>query len=259
MDANPGSSPDLQQIIDQLGTSIGDLPSAVAGLREHMLSPTALASDIPRIESWLETQAIAADGMDRKTQAAYLIGGLAWSVCLWMAVFALTGNRPIRRVAFAQERYWWGTPADGHEYVRYPISLEVGDGPPRHRETIEQIFEPIIAASMVTSGLSPGAQWRLVSDGVASAFLYAGRALGKAAEGMAMASEIIAEGRLNNGKTGFVEITAGPACDWYLVRGGCCRYYTTSGGDYCTSCVLRKRDDQVARYTEYLASLQASE
>lgn len=258
MDATLTPAGGLQQIIDDLRQRSGDLTPALAGLREDMLTPAALASDIPRLEVWLATEGIAADGMDSKTRAAYMIGGLAWSLCIWMAAFAFTGNKPIRRVAFAQERYWWaeGTP-DAHEYVRHPIGIEVGDGPPNYRETIEQIFEPIIAATMVTSGLSAGAQWRLVADNVASAFLYGGKSLGMPERGMELAAPIIAEGRLNNGKTGFLEVKAGDACDWFLVRGGCCRYYTTSGGDYCTSCVLRKRDDQVARYTDYLASLQS--
>jgi len=176
-----------------------------------------------------------------------------------MAAFALTGEAPIRRVGIRQERYWWHGANESHEYVRYPISIEVGDGPANHRDTIEQLFEPLIAAVMVTSGLSPGAQWRLVADNVASAFLYAGKGLGVPDRGMAMAREIIAEGRLNNGKTGFVEINAGAARDWFLVRGGCCRYYAIKGaeGEYCTSCVLRKREDQIARYTDYLASLHS--
>jgi hypothetical protein len=184
---------------------------------------------------------------------------MAWSVCIWMAAFALTGNTPIRRVAFEQERYWWGPVEGGHEYVRYPISLEVGDGPANHRETIEQIFEPIVASTMLSSGLSSGALWRLVADNVASGFLWAGKPLGQVERAMDMANAILAEGRLNNGKTGFVQVTAGTASDWYLVRGGCCRYYTTGSAtrdDYCTSCVMRKRDDQIARYTNYLASLQ---
>lgn len=260
MDATLTPAAGLQQIIDDLRKRSGDLTPAFAGLREDMLTPAALAADIPRLEAWLETEGIAADGMDSKTRAAYMIGGLAWSLCIWMAAFAFTGNKPIRRVAFAQERYWWaeGTP-HAHEYVRHPISIEVGDGPPNYRETIEAFFEPIIAATMVTSGLSAGAQWRLVSDNVASAFLYGGKSLGMTERGMEIAAPIIAEGRLNNGKTGFLEVKAGEACDWFLVRGGCCRYYTTSGGDYCTSCVLRKRDDQIARYSDYLASLQPAE
>ncbi len=259
MDASLTPPAGLQQFIDDLSARSGDLPPALAGRREHMLTPTALAGDIDRLEAWLDLQGIAADGMDRKTQAAYMIGGLAWAVCIWMAAFALTGNRPIRRVAFAQERYWWGPPDTGQEYVRYPICIEVGDGPANHRETIEEIFAPVIAATMVTSGLSPGAQWRIVADNIALAFLYAGKALGRAGEGQALAEEIIAEGRLANGKTGFVEITAGAACESFVVRGGCCRYYTTAGGEYCTACVLRKREDQIARYTDYLASMQTLE
>jgi hypothetical protein len=259
MDASLLPAPDLQRVIDDLRARNEDLTPALAGMREDMLTPHALAGDIPRLQSWLVTQGIAAEGMDDKTRAAYMIGGLAWSVCIWMAALALTGNRPLRSVAFAQERYWWGSEAEGHEYVRYPISIEVGDGPPNHRETIEQTFEPIIAATMVTSGLSAGAQWRLVADNVASAFLYGGKALGLAGRGMEIAAAIIAEGRLNNGKTGFLEVSAGKACDWFLVRGGCCRYYTTADrtrDDYCTSCVMRERDDQIARYSSYLASLQ---
>lgn len=257
MDATLTSPGDLQRVIDSLKEHSADLTPAVARLREDMLTPAAFAADIERIESWLEVQGIAADGMDGKTRAAYLIGGMAWSVATWMAAFAFTSNKPIRKVAFAQERYWWaeGTP-HAHEYVRYPIGIEVGDGEPNYRQTIEQIFEPIIAATMVTSGFSAGAQWRLVADNVASAFLYGGKAFGMAERGMEIATAILAEGRLNNGKTGFIEVRAGDACDWFLVRGGCCRFYTTTGGDYCTSCVLRKREEQVARYTDYLASLQ---
>jgi hypothetical protein len=260
MDATPRT---LQQIIDELRARAEDLPTAHAGLREGMVTPAAFAADIPRIEQWLETQAIAADGMDKKAAAAYMIGGMAWSVSIWMAAFELTGRKPIRRVAFEQERYWWGSPEDGHEYVRYPISVEVSDGEADLRETIEQIFAPVIAATMLASGLSAGALWRLVADNVAQGFLWAGKPLGQVERGMKIANAILAEeGRLNNGKTGFVEIRAGDACDWFLVRGGCCRYFTTAGqtrDDYCTSCVMRERPDQIARYTKYLASLQTLE
>ena len=252
----------LQQVIDQIRSHGEDLPAALAGLRGDMVTPAAFAADIPRIEAWLETQCIAAEGMDKKAAAAYMVGGMAWSVCIWMAAFELTGNKPIRRVAIGQERYWWGAPEGGHEYVRYPISVEVGEGAANHRETLEQIFEPIVASTMLASGLSSGALWRLVADNVASGFLWAGKPLGQVERAMQIANDILArEGRLNNGKTGFVKVTAGDACDWFLVRGGCCRYFTTAGvsrDDYCTSCVMRQRDDQIARYTEYLASMQTS-
>jgi hypothetical protein len=260
MDATPR---DLQHVIDDIRRGNEDLPAAHAGLREGMVTPAAFAADIPLIERWLETQCIAAEGMDKKTAAAYMIGGMAWSACIWMAAFELTGNEPIERIAFQQERYWWGPLEGGHEYVRYPISIEAGDGGANLRETIEQIFAPIVAATMLASGLSAGALWRLVADNVANGFLWAGKPLGKVEQAMERANAILAdEGRLNNGKTGFVQVTAGGACDWFLVRGGCCRYFTTAGAtrdDYCTSCVMRQREDQIARYTDYLASLQTLE
>jgi hypothetical protein len=260
MDASLTSG-SLQQIIDRIRTHSDDLPMALAGLREDMVTPAAFAADIPRIESWLATQCVAAEGMDKKTAAAYMVGGMAWSVCIWMAALELTGNTPIRRVAIGQERYWWGTQEDGHEYVRYPISIEVGDGPVTTRETIEQIFEPIVASTMLASGLSAGALWRLVADNVASGYLWAGKPFGQVERAMDIANGILAEGRLNNGKTGFLKVRSGDAEDWFLVRGGCCRYFTTKGmsrDDYCTSCVMRTRDDQIARYTDYLASLTSA-
>ena len=117
MDANLTSGV-LQQVIDQIRTISEDLPMALAGLREEMVTPTGFASDIPRIDAWLQTQCIAADGMDKRAAAAYMVGGMAWSACIWMAAFELTGNTPIRRIAFEQERNWWGTKEDGHEYGR---------------------------------------------------------------------------------------------------------------------------------------------
>ncbi|RYE10945.1 MAG: (2Fe-2S)-binding protein [Hyphomicrobiales bacterium] len=252
----------LQAVIDELRARNGNLPAAQAGLTPDMLTPDELAADIGRLEAWLDVQGLDANGMDQKTRAAYMIGGLAYAACSWMAALELTGKAPpIRRVGFAQERYTYRF-ADGTErdYVRYPICFEVGEGPAAHRTTLEQMFAPIIAALMVTSGLSAGAQWRLVADNVASAFLYAGKGFGQPERGMEVARDIIAEGRLDNGKTGFIEVQAGDAAEHFLVRGGCCRYYTTSDaqGEYCTSCVLRKRDDQIARYTRYLADTQAA-
>jgi hypothetical protein len=262
MDASLSHGGSLQEVIDHLRSLSDELPEAVAGLREDTLTPPALASDLDELERWLDVQAIAADGMDRRTQAAYMIGGLAWSVAIWMAAFELTGHKPIRRVGLRQERYWYryddGT---SHEYVRYPIAIEVGDGPANHRETLEEMFAPLIAATMVTSGLSPGAQWRLVADNVANAFLWAGKGVGVKERGMELGATLVAEGRLYNGKTGYLEVTAGERSDHFLTRGGCCRYYLTKEGEgeYCTSCVLRKREDQIARYTDYLASLQTLE
>ncbi|MEO6012903.1 MAG: (2Fe-2S)-binding protein [Devosia sp.] len=242
-----------QEIIDALMVRHGDSPRAIADLREGMLTPLALAGDFDTLEFWLAEQGIADDGMDLRTKAAYMIGGIAWSVCWWMALLDLNGQPSLRRVAIAQERYWWHGAGTSHEYVRYPLAIEIGPGPD-HRTMLEELFAPLIAATMVTSGLSPGAQWRIVSDNVARAFLDVGKQLGEEPRAMAIASAILAEGRLANGRTGFVEVIEGDSCEWFVTRGGCCRYYTVTGGEYCTACVLRKPEDQMQRWRAYLAS-----
>jgi hypothetical protein len=252
----------LQQTIDAfLATGGEEMPHAVPGIGEGMLTPLALAGDIDTIEAWLEAQGIAADDMDKRTRAAYLIGGIAWSVCVWIAAFDLTGKPALRRVGVRQERYWYRHEDFAHEYVRYPIAIETDPeaGPADHRVIIEELFAPLIAAVMVTSGLSAGAQWRLVSDSVAQAYQHVGEQLGIAEQAREIATDILAEGRLANGKTSFVEIPLPHRTHWYVSRGGCCRYYTTRGGEYCSSCVLRKRDDQIARYRDYFESIQTLE
>ena len=72
---------------------------------------------------------------------------------------------------------------------------------------------------------------------------------------------------LNNGKTGFVEIarpvssvTAEPVpTRWFITRGGCCRYYTCTGGEVCTVCVLREPGERDALLRDYLARLEAED
>ena len=250
----------LQQIIDRLLAKGGEeMPHATAGIGADELTPLGLANDIDRLEAWLDTQGIAALDMDKRTRAAYMIGGIAWSVCVWIAAFELTGQPALHRVGIRQERYWWHGESESREYVRYPIAIETEPGPADSRKTIEDLFAPLIAATMVTSGLSSGAQWRLVSDSVAQAFQHVGEQLGMAAQAREIATAILSEGRLNNGKTSFVEIPLARSTHWYVSRGGCCRYYTTRGGEYCSSCVLRKRDEQIQRYRDYFESIQTSE
>lgn len=246
----------LQEIIDALMARHSDTPRAVAGLPEGMLTPLALANDLDTLALWLDQQGIADDGMDVRTRAAYLIGGIAWSISWWMALLDLNGHPPLRRVAIEQERYWWHGRGISHEYVRYPLGIEIGTGagPADQRRMLEDLFAPLIAATMVTSGLNEGAQWRIVSDSVARAYLDVGKQLGAVPRAMAAATDILAEGPLANGQTGFVEVTAGEVREWFVTRGGCCRYYTVTGGDYCTACVRRTPDDQMDRWRRYLAA-----
>jgi hypothetical protein len=249
--------PTLQQSIETVLARAPEMPAATAGLRPGMVAPMALADDLDRLASWLDVQAIAAEDMDARTRAAYMIGGISWSVACWVAAFTLLDLPLPGGLAVSQERYWWGEGADAHEYVRYPVGLIDGKAPTDARALFETMFAPLIAATMVTAGLSPGAQWRLVADSVAQGFLHVGKGLDAVPRAMALADAILAEGRLNNGKTAFAPIELPARREWFVSRGGCCRYYTTRGGEYCSSCVLRKREDQEARYRAYFLSVAA--
>ncbi len=240
-----------QHAIDAVMARLDDMPAATAGVGDDMVAPAALAEDLDRLAAWLETQGIAEEDMDARTRAAYMLGGISWSVACWVAASLMTELPPLRSVAVRQERYWYRYEAFEHEYVRYPLGLEVAEGPFDARTAIEEMFAPLIAATMVTSGLSSGAQWRLVADSVAQGFLHVGKQLGEAERAMELAADILREGRLHNGKTAFVPIDLPAKREWFVSRGGCCRYYTTRGGEYCSSCVLRKREDQEGRYRDY--------
>jgi len=248
----------LQHSIEIVVARVPEMPAAMVDLRAGMVTPAALAADLDRLAAWLETQAIAEEDMDARTRAAYMIGGMSWSVACWVAALTLLELPLPGGIALCQERHQWRDDDDvPHEYVRYPVGLIDGPAPADTRALFETLFAPLIAATMVTAGLSPGAQWRLVADSVAQGFLHVGTELGDAARAMALAEAILAAGRLDNGRTAFVPIDLPARREWFVSRGGCCRYYTTRGGEYCSSCVLRKRDDQEARYRAYFLSVAA--
>ena len=48
--------------------------------------------------------------------------------------------------------------------------------------------------------------------------------------------------------------TQKPLGNWFRARGGCCRYYTLEGKDYCTSCVHVSEDERRERLTRYLCN-----
>jgi hypothetical protein len=108
----------------------------------------------------------------------------------------------------------------------------------------------------------------LAGDGLSGALLEQGKSLGQVPQAMALGRAILGDKttKLHSRQTEYVEIilpdetaTAPPrARDWFRLRGGCCRYFTSDDGDYCTTCVMRDRNDQVARLKDYLAASHAA-
>ncbi len=209
-------------------------------------------------------------GGDAKLAAAYLIGTVSYSICEPLAGLALHGlwlaaAKP-DAISLSERFVHWEE--DGEKGVSLAFDLNINesavafvDVPATHglAMTLEQLHAPLIETLHRISGLSWSALWRLVSDSLASAFLEHGRAIGRAEPAIDHARITLRDrgSKLFNKQTDFEWVTLPEAPkigDWMRIRGGGCRYYTSSGEDaaYCTTCVLRPADSRRERYRDYL-------
>jgi ferric iron reductase protein FhuF len=124
---------------------------------------------------------------------------------------------------------------------------------------LEAALVPIVERMKVETRLSPAAQWRCAADSFASAFLSVGRALGAERRMRDEALSVINHPCLQmaNPQTGYRDVSIRCAdgrevTQAFLKRGGCCRYYTADDAEYCTTCVLRRESEQVARLETYM-------
>jgi hypothetical protein len=109
---------------------------------------------------------------------------------------------------------------------------------------VETVMAPLVPRIKEATRLSDAAQWRLVADNVASAFLYVGKHLGREAQGAELGLAIVRDPtwRFFNGHTGYYDVDG----QCFLKRGGCCRYYTSDAGSYCATCILRPPEQHIA-------------
>ena len=193
-------------------------------------------------------------GLDRRGGAAFLIGGLSYALTSLMVALRLAngGVPDLSRVAVTLE---------GRE-LRYRIpehlSLEAA-GPLDIARRLEAVLEPLVARIKAETRLAPAAQWRCAADSFASAHLYTGRSLGAEARMRTEAASVINHPCLHmaNPQTGYRDVSIHCAdgrdvTQAFLKRGGCCRYYTADGGEYCTACVLRPENEQIERLETYM-------
>lgn len=148
-------------------------------------------------------------------------------------------------VRFLTQRSW----TDRVEYADFAIQLPDHDGLCDHyRMGIEDHMMPLVDHLYRRTSLSRSALWRLVADAVAGRFLEIGRELGCEDRARNSAMKILKRSGspLNNRQLHYFDLTL---CDdqnrelfsrTFRSRGGCCRYYMTSGGELCETCVLQK-------------------
>jgi hypothetical protein len=230
------------------------------------------------IRRQLANQLIIEPGCDIRTQAAYLINRLSWDlVCI---IGFLDLNRLSLDSVWEQDigvaDVWESYIHEGNElkYTVYKWQLdELHARPKQSNATVigQQLIElmmPFIDAVYHETRLSKGAQWRLVTDSISAVYLYAGKEFNDVKGAMARAINIIDSiGKpLTNKQWHFKEFhvsadaspTLKAISEWFRIRGGCCRYYTTPGGEYCSTCVHLDDAEQQKRFENYLIEQAAA-
>ena len=141
------------------------------------------------------------------------------------------------------------------------VSLEAADALSMARR-LEAVLEPLVARVKTETRLAPAAQWRCAADSFASAFLYTERYLDAETRMRDEAASIINHPCLHmaNPQTRYRDVSIHCAdgrdvTQTFLKCGGCCRYYTADGGEYCITCVLRSENEQIARLEKHMHEL----
>ena len=244
--------------------------------------------DPAAMEGLLAAQAELTAGLDRKGQAAYLIGYHAYFLSLPAAVgIVATGivpNLAADSIAVRFEHHVHEDEDHAHLHFHFRLLDGVCCGDPAGdpaapesgqlcdvlRAGLESNFEPLIERLHELTRLSRKALWRQAADSVAFAFLEVGRDLNREDEAKTAAMAVLkAPGSpFSNPQLQFVKIVvpdvvaARSASRTYASRGGCCRYYTAPGGSVCANCVLQKPEDRdrllAQHLREHLAAAHAA-
>ncbi len=232
------------------------------------VSPAGLATDATRLNRWLAEHRRLHPGMDLKAAAAFLIGGVAWELGEALAPAVLAGL-PSRLPGpdTARLRLAWALYDEDDEAeptITYRVQLDGREAalePAALRIAFEATHAPLVGALAQRTGLSRSAWWRQVTDSLSAALLEASQEAGEPERGQALARATLGErtSPLFNRQWGFFEVEAchpggAPVREWFRARGGCCRYYTADGGEYCSTCVLRDPQSRDERLRAWLAT-----
>jgi len=269
-------APALADALAGLASHLTDLHARADPRGHHTNTTAALAGpDAAPLQALLEAEAAIHPGLDRKAQAAFLIGRAARSIVYPLAGLLMLQSVVPRMtpyaVALRPERYRWEHDGKTGEAIRYvahfdpDTSIVTGAQAELHaafHDAIVATMSPVVAALRRAAGLSPGALWRLVTDMVCVAFLNVGEQRDDvpAAQTHALAVTRREGSPLNNRVSGFQHVTLPDAADadrilaqrWFITRGGCCRWYTHPEGEHCSVCVLLKPEEQQEKLRDYL-------
>jgi hypothetical protein len=211
---------------------------------------------------------------DTKMGAAFCLGRLSWAILRPLAGYAVNGywyaGSDLSAFEMSMRDVPWQSQGQSGTFRAIDIAMEP-DGADWHQATpnsetiaefttqIETLFAPLVEMHHAASGLAKPALWRLVGDSLAASFLMQGENFGCLKHAIGIAEQILRRKgtKLYSKQTGFIEVKLPERLEiseWFRKRGGCCRYYTAGGGEYCSTCVLRDEDSMVERLQNHLRS-----
>lgn len=126
------------------------------------------------------------------------------------------------------------------------------------RTGLETHFNWVIERLSAAVGCNQRGLWLYVTDRLASTLAWLlqeqDQHVGLATINRAAAPFIRrADSPLSNKKVGFFELTYKERTHVYLDRATCCYWYKTDGGDYCSTCPHRTKEDRHAQLLKYMA------
>jgi hypothetical protein len=230
------------------------------------------------LQAHLAREIAECPGADGKVAAAYAMDGLAWVLGRVLSHFYLQGVLPV----VAAPGLWlqardvpWDHDGDSGIGRAWTLGILPDEAAPRVGKPFSPDFRaefvaaftdlvaPVLAALHSQSRLPRPALWRLAGDGLSGGLLSVADQAGLTPR---LAAELDAIFRrkghpLFARETAVVTLSHPPDAPpgaprvtrTFRRRGGCCRAYTWGDGGYCSTCVLRKPEDQDRQFLAHLA------
>ena len=126
------------------------------------------------------------------------------------------------------------------------------------RTGLESHFGWVIERLSQAVGCNPRGLWLYVTDRIAGTLSWLMQEQDKQIGLRRIEPEFnrllrVAGSPLVSKKVGFFELTYKEQTHVYLDRATCCYWYKTDGGDYCTTCPHRTKEDRNAQLLKYMA------
>lgn len=241
--------------------------------------PAALAPGAPYLETL-----IAATQARLRTKAASIVGSAVLQSYQWPLVstavvcYLIDRRVPDLSLEHTRTHYNAAHEADALALLTGRFTALPGDPASVHPEatvvpdratlratlriTVEAHLGVVIEQLCARLGCKPRGLWLNVADSLAGTLVWLAQERDRTIRLAALEREVeglirVPGSPLRAREIGLIELTYGERSRIYLDRATCCYWYKTDGGDYCSTCPHRTRQDRRERLLRYLAEEHA--